>query len=370
MTILTHEIKARTKHNLLAVVSEGDFCLGPGVSSMNLGELISRPSISLYCIDPISGNVLLTETPEGLDIAAATFVYEAQYRYAVKVHSASINDLLAAAQELPLPANTLFLHSTGRCGSTLLAKALAGSGVATFSEPDIFTQLALLGRPSQQEDIAAIQVLYECFVRFFGRGRDGPLAFKLRSTSCDHADYLAAALPSAKSLFLYRDAVSVARSYARVTGRKLESWHLSSEERQAWSVLVSILRERSDPVSGYDLMAALWAGPVVRYLESYDSGIWLGAINYTDLLTDPTRLLAWLLNALGMERGIEVPTTFAVHSQEGTHLDPQSASLEPDLERDLTSPLFVERIVNSLQAFNPMLSPDMVLPSAQDSLRH
>jgi hypothetical protein len=363
MTILTHEIKARTKHNLLAVACESDFCLGPGVGSINLNELVSRSSVSLYCIDPISGNVLLTETPEALDIADSTFVYEAQYRCALRVHSAPLNDLLAAAQELSLPANTLFLHSTGRCGSTLLAKALAGSGVVTFSEPDIFTQLALLGRPSQQKDIAAIQVLYECFVRFFARGRNGPLAFKLRSTSCEHADYIAAALPSAKSLFLYRDAVSVARSYARVTGRKLESWHLSSEERQAWSVLVSILRERSNPVSGYDLMAALWAGPVVRYLESYDSGIWLGAINFTDLLTDPTRLLAWLLGALGLEREIEVPTTFEAHSQEGSHLDPQSAVLDPELERELNSPLFVEQVVRSLQAFNPMLSPDMVLPN-------
>lgn len=360
MKIVSHDIAERTKPDALAVASGDDFRLRPGNARVDAQYVISNPSVSPYCIDAASGDVLLTELPEGYDVAASAFVYDAQYRLATRVHAVAINDMLALSDAVPAPSACLLLHSTGRCGSTLLAKALGKNGLTTFSEPDIFTQLALLGRPDGQADVDAIIALYESFARFLARGRSGPVAFKFRSVSSAHADYLAAALPNAKSLFLYRDAAEVARSYARLTGRSLEGWHLSAEEQQAWSVVAPLIKHRVGQVDGYDLMAALWAGPVQDYLNSQSPGIWLGALDYAKLVENLDAVIDVILGQLGSP-GITANShdDLSVHSQAGSHLDPARVERDMYLERELSSQNFVKRLNRCIEAINPTIVRDI-----------
>ncbi|MDQ1159504.1 hypothetical protein QE385_003901 [Sphingomonas sp. SORGH_AS 950] len=361
----TYDIAARVKSTPIAIAARDDFHLTPAPTSSDARALLARPSVTPYCIDPISGDVLLVETPDDLDLTSMPFVYEAQYRYATRIHALPMESLVTIAEEMPPPPVALLIHSTGRCGSTLLARALRSLDVTTWSEPDVFSQLAMLGRPENKEAVAAIRSLYGAFLRIFTRGHTAPVAFKLRSLSCEHAAYIASAAPSSRSLFLYREATAVARSYARLTGRPLATWVLSDDERQAWSVIAPILREREGPVDGYDLMAMLWAGPVRHYLDEGRAAHWLGALDYDDFVRHPQDSLAMVLTAIGAPG--EIPPlpdhVLARHSQSDSHLSPEASKKRMDEDPDIASPHFAAIIARRLSAIDERLSPNMELPT-------
>jgi hypothetical protein len=366
MDVTTFDVRDRVKRDMISAASIGDFVLGPGTAAADAAFLAATASISPYCIDAVRGEIVLVELPEEVDLASAAFVYEVQYRHARRIHAVKIADFIALAAGLPAPARTVLVHSTGRCGSTLLMRALdAVPDVTTLSEPDVFSQLAMTGRPAEPapEQFAR---LYGALLRVFGRGRSGTLAFKFRSVVCEHADYLAASLPEAASVFLYRDAIAVARSYARVTNRPLTGWVLTPGQRRAWSRFVPLLARLDWPLDGHDLMAALWAGPVLRYLDSWPTGIWRGAIDYADLLERPAAIVGAALSGPGeasAEARLPAPV-FATHSQAGSHLAPDRLDADPAVAAELASAAFAERIAASLARIDPRLHPGMTLPGA------
>ena len=366
MEVTTYDVLEKTKRDMISAASIADFRLAPAAHGRDPGFLTSTTTISPYCVDAARGEVVLVELPEEADLASVPFVYEAQYRQARRVHAMKIESFIALAAGFPPPTRALFLHSTGRCGSTLLTRALGEiAGVTTLSEPDVFSQLAMAGRLSEpaREQFAR---LYAGLLRFFMRDRTGIVVFKFRSVVCEHADYLASSLPGSTSFFLYRDAIEVARSYARVTNRPLSAWQLTGGQRRAWSRFAPLIRRLDFPLDGHDLMAALWASPVLRYLETRSSGIWRGAVNYADLLARPGRIVDALLGNVRQGSGrVPLPArAFATHSQAGSHLAPDRSVPDPALEAELASPAFAQRIARSLHRIDPRLQADMTLPDS------
>jgi hypothetical protein len=366
MDVTTYEVRGRVKGDAISAAALADFDLAPGEAG-DSDLLISNLAISPYCIDPARGEIVLVEAPADLDLATAPFVYDAQYRHATRVHTIGIDRFMALAADLPSSARAMFLHSTGRCGSTLLARAMGGAaGVTMISEPDVFSQLAMAGRfedPSVREQFAR---LHASCLKFFMRGRTDLVLFKFRAIVCEHADYLAQSLPGSRSVFLYRDAIEVARSYARLTNRPLADWRLSDGQIQAWSRFAPIITRLGFPVDGYDLMAALWAGPILRYLETWPQGVWHGALNYADLLDRSEAIGRALLGAGRQDAGSAgfSVEAFATHSQADSHLAPDRLAPNAVLDAELASPEFARRIAESLGKIDPRLSSDMILPGS------
>lgn len=365
MEVTTYDVRERTKRDAISTASIADFGLAPSPHGRDPASLVSTATVSPYCIDPARGEVVLVELPEEVDLASAPFIYEAQYRQARRVHTVKIESFIALAAKLRPPTRAMFLHSTGRCGSTLLTRALGGiAGVTTFSEPDVFSQLAMAGRlpePAAREQFAR---LYASFLRFFMRDRTGIVVFKFRGVVCEHADYLASSLPGSTSVFLYRDAIEVARSYARLTNRPLSAWQLTEGQRRAWSRFAPLIARLDYPLNGHDLMAAFWAGPVLRYLETWSAGVWRGAIDYADLVDRPGRIVDALLSDVSQgSEPVRFPAhVFATHSQAGSHLAPGRFEPDPELDAELASPTFAQNVARSLHKIDRQLQADMTLP--------
>lgn len=128
--------------------------------------------------------------------------------------------LVASLPHDPQPC--IFIHSTGRCGSTLLTRLLAtASTVQSLSEPDIYTHIALLnghGSGVRRQEIRDLlgystQLLVQNLQ--MRRSQNPIVVVKLRGVCVHIAELLCEAVPASTPVFLYRNALAVIGSYAR-----------------------------------------------------------------------------------------------------------------------------------------------------------
>ncbi|MFD0591531.1 hypothetical protein ACFQZ4_02215 [Catellatospora coxensis] len=177
------------------------------MAAVDPGIVLTEPGHSLYCLDHDTRRALFVRTE--VDPGGAPFYFQAQYEHATGVVALSYDELHA----LPTPGEPsgVFLYSTGRCGSTLVAAALAERGGLTgLSEPDVLTQLVTLAPRLPEPEL---RELTRSCVRLLSRGH--PVAVKPRSFVIELAWLLHEEFPQFASVFLYREPLSWARSTAR-----------------------------------------------------------------------------------------------------------------------------------------------------------
>lgn len=151
--------------------------------------------------------------------------------------------LLARAETHPgLPLHGLVFHM-GRCGSTLVAQALAAlPDSVVLSEPESLNTLLkwLAALPAGQEDLSASAL--RALLAALGQPRragDGRLFLKAACWNITQAERILAAFPGTPWLFLYRDPVEALVSQRRALDPSLMAGALSqagfpfSEEDQA-----------------------------------------------------------------------------------------------------------------------------------------
>ncbi len=173
-------------------------------------SILDQPNVSLYCLDDEAQRAIFVETPPGVDLDDAPFYYVSQYEQAQRLIAVPIADFHRVADSLPI-GDVIFIHSTGRCGSTLISQALATvAGVRSLSEPDIYTQIHTLRFADRGSD-EHYQRLLASATRFYA-SRSPTTAIKFRAMCISVGDLLCAAFPDAKNLFLYRNAEAWARS--------------------------------------------------------------------------------------------------------------------------------------------------------------
>ncbi len=195
MGLTEHPVRSRTAERT-SFSQPSDFVL-------DAGRIVDRgrmrdPDVSPYCFDFDARQLLCVSTPP---IAGETFFYQAQRQHARSVIKVPYDELPEAS------ASPALIFSVGRCGSTLLVKALAAAGVQALSEPDYFTQAVVLGRhaPALQDAIGRATALL------------GATAIKLRA-ECSNAPLLiAGAFRAPRLVFVVRDAVGWAESVRRVS---------------------------------------------------------------------------------------------------------------------------------------------------------
>ncbi|HXF09040.1 MAG TPA: hypothetical protein VNK45_11085 [Candidatus Acidoferrales bacterium] len=214
------------RRNLLdGFVDIGDFKTRPA-GTIDFRQVWARASSRLtpYCFDATKERVVFVETRDPVDLTEVhPFFYEAQRHHAAMLYAVPYAGVVALAEEMQAAwcdTPIVFLHSTGRCGSTLLCRLL-GDAAATVSvsEPDFYSQLVVLrddAGPAAEARLGAITAA--CTRLLVAQLREThpaaqSVVIKLRGMAVFAADLIARDLPDARNLFLYRNAVDTVDSF-------------------------------------------------------------------------------------------------------------------------------------------------------------
>jgi hypothetical protein len=234
MQAAVFEIEERVKNCDMDMARFADFRCGPA-ESMDARRILEDRQITLYCLDDQNRRAVFLETPPDIELTRQAFYNQAQYYHARRVFSVPYEALHELAREKgDAFRNLILIFSVGRCGSTLLSRALNRlDEVTCLDEPDVYMDLTVL-RPRDGSRDAEITNLIESCTRLLYRpaaraaGQKvrevNTLALKFRSFSIELADLFYKAFPSARILFLYRNAETWARSNARAIASLLESY--------------------------------------------------------------------------------------------------------------------------------------------------
>lgn len=301
MRATAYEVKGLTKgRSYLAGLDHFDLCSAGTVST---DALLSTPH-TLYAFDDIERCAVFVETPPDLDLTAAPFYYLAQKEHARRVFTlpyATFNEL---GRTLPDPSHLVLLHSVGRCGSTLLCKALGELGdVTTLSEPDVYTHIAGMRPPDGSRDQELME-LARSATRFLCYSKtlqpETTWLLKFRSQCIEMADLLHEASPSAYALFLARDFIGWMRSMGRLSKIHDPEREASYQQNRLNATMFTYPRNRylsllrvdpTPPETRLEDLALHWASIVKRFLDLHERGIIRHSLTYDDLTRQPERAL-------------------------------------------------------------------------------
>lgn len=161
--------------------------------------LVDNPNLIVYTFFEKGDAVVLVEPAplklsQNLDIPR-TFHYQQLRGTAYeRVYLLSVTAFHLAVKEVSRTApnsdnildRCVFVHSTGRCGSTLLSKALGSAyGIESLSEPDIYSAVFLAFHEQRVKKPVAQQVVRDATILFalqsLQKEKTSALAIKLRS---------------------------------------------------------------------------------------------------------------------------------------------------------------------------------------------
>ena len=246
----------------------------------------------IYCADLAAERALYTvQSRESLEATfAEPTLYAAQLKQARRILSVPFERLEEMAPMHGL--HPTFIFSLGRTGSTLLSRMLDAIGRSSVSEPDLFTQIAVLGPGGQRRlgSVAERQLLL-AGVASLARYRGRDVFIKLRNQCNAAPERLMAAVPYAKAAFMLRDRHAWGLSRHRAFGETPRK-------------VANTLREA---VVALDRLLKIGVTPTV---------VW-----YEDLLARPHEVLLKLVahSALAPKAiGERVAGVLSVDSQEGS----------------------------------------------------
>ena len=249
MTLSEYPVRSCTG-KLAFISGPDDFSLDPGraVDSSRLFE----PDVSPYCFDFANRSLLCVSTP---DISGATFFYQAQRQHARSVIKVPFESLPEG------PVSPTLIYSIGRCGSTLLVRALEAGGVSVVSEPDFLTQAAC----HQPLDLSLRPAIAGA-TRLLRRS-----VVKLR-LECNNAPLLiATAFSSPRIMFVLRDPADWAASLRRLSRNSLDLGWAVGQLRRSLLALDELARSYAVRTCYYEDFRELDAGPIAEVLA------WIGA---------------------------------------------------------------------------------------------
>jgi hypothetical protein len=134
-------------------------------ATVDFREILTRhaSTVSPFCMDDAHERLIFVMTPPDVDLQnSGPFYYQEQRRHATALYAVPYQRLPALVAQLPDHTDScVFIHSTGRCGSTLLSQLLgATSQVQSVCEPDVYThrvaELLYRGGTQSRADRAAV----------------------------------------------------------------------------------------------------------------------------------------------------------------------------------------------------------------------
>lgn len=329
MIATSFEIIAKRRPTPFGLVDIKDFELRESGQMRRAGDILSNPHITLYALDFENGRALFVETSPEADLSRAPFYYLAQYENALCVITVSFETMVQLAQSVRVDDSKLiFIHSMGRCGSTLASQIFAQvPGVINMSEPDVLTQL-VPARFTQPDKQTEIKMLLDASIRLLCKTpAQTAWVIKGRSWVIELSDWLHELYPRTKNLYLYREAESWIKSglsaFMDEVERTPEELRQLEIELRGWMRLLtpSIARYGADQhLSLTGLTSLMWLANLERYTESHQAGIEMLAIPYPKWKLDPRRTALSMLEYCGCRPAdlTAVEETLAKDSQAGS----------------------------------------------------
>jgi hypothetical protein len=359
-------IEAKVKPNPFDIVSADDFKVQPG-RSIDPRIVLEQPTVSLYCLDHANRQALFVDVAPEVDVLQAPFYFIAQYDAAQRLIAVPYATLHELAGEVQLdPQRIILLYSTGRCGSTLLSHILNQTPtVVSFSEPDIFTQLVTLRTAGQSNDAEIAALLYDSLMIMSAHAQHHGYkywAFKFRSYVLSVSDLLYQAVPAAKLLFLYRNALRWAHSFSRAFGATDAALEARMEQSGFRYVIPSVdahLRTQSRPISWVEYVAHMWVSTMQDSRALQQQGAPLACARFEDLQAAPHAIIQALLAhcELPMPDSARLARVLSADSQSGT----AGAQDRAAPARQLTDAELTE-LDRTIRQYDPTLAPDTILP--------
>jgi hypothetical protein len=312
--------------------SAGHFFKRP-VGSTDLAALMQERGahITPYCLDDRRRLLLLMEVAPQVDLLRADpFFYDAQRDHAVRLHAVPYSDVprladvLIPQAEAPPP---IFLHSTGRCGSTLLSQLLATAGtLQSVSEPDFYSQATILSRLSGGQRDPELRRLMDGCTRLLShalRCRDpaaGRPLIKLRSWCLPAAPLFEPLSGRWHNVFLHRAPLPTVNSFlnAYFSAQQYRLWRRWRLDRLLLSTLGAFPPTRAalaatvplfeDPLfrdagrrGAAQYFTLQWLSHMQdsARLQQQHPGFFSARIRYENLVERPSESLQGLMGALG-----------------------------------------------------------------------
>lgn len=336
------------------VASLEDFTVSVGnrLSEDELFDIVNKPAVSLYCFDDVGRQAVFVELPDRIDLTQESFVYQSQHEYAEQIIVCPLDLFNQMAKRLPAVPRPIFIHITGRSGSTLLNHALNESGlVKSLAEPDVISQFASLRHQSDLVHENELVELASSTIRFLFKDQHpaGVMAHavKFRNQGTLVMDIFQAAFPHGKNIFLYRDVEGFVASFQRI----LRSVGLPERKPfTAWraefqTYLAGDLGHMSRYVGGEQVEITIaeqltlwWLAVIEWYVAQSDNGILAKAVSYANLVATPEETLSSIFEYCGLptDRVAQGLQAYKRDSQAGTRmarenpLEVNSQQLSPD----------------------------------------
>ncbi|MEM7117869.1 MAG: sulfotransferase [Chloroflexota bacterium] len=335
--MLAHRFNIESKHrrDVGFVASLDDFTISGGVETA-VSTITDNPSISLYCFDDQRRQAIFVELPPHIALANEPFVYQSQFEYAQQLFTLPLSLFNQLAKELPAIPRPIFIHITGRSGSTLLSHALNSSGlVKSLAEPDVVSQFAALRYQSDTVEEDELRELADSTMRFLFKDCHQPgilsHAVKFRNQGTLVMDIFQSACPQGKNIFLYRNIVDFVSSFQRILRnagiperKPFWAWR---DEFQAY--LAGNLRHLSRYVDSEQAeltiaqqVALWWIAVIEWYVAQHNQGIPAMSVSYTDLVANQAKTLTKLFRYCGLPssnvtQGLQA---YVKDSQSGTRM--------------------------------------------------
>ena len=199
MQVSQFNIERKHRQDVGFVASLNDFTVSGG-DAVDVAAIVENTAVSLYCFDDTNRQAIFVELPNHIDLTQEPFVYQSQYEHAQRLFTCPLPLFNQLAQQLPAVPRPIFIHITGRSGSTLLNHALNASGlVKSLAEPDVVSQFASLRHQSDSVQEGELQELADSTIRFLFKDHHAPgiqsHAVKFRNQGTLVMDIFQAAFP-------------------------------------------------------------------------------------------------------------------------------------------------------------------------------
>lgn len=357
-------IDAKVKSGLFDIVGAHDFRTHAG-GTVDARAVLTEPTLSFYCLDHANRQALFVETPPDFDLLAAPFYFVAQYQAAQRLIAVPYATLHALADAVDVdPARVILFYSTGRCGSTLFSHVMnLNPAMVSFSEPDVFSQLVMMRTAGWSDDAETTALLRDAVMIMSANARSqgfAHFAFKFRSYVLSVSDLLYLAVPQAKLLFMYRNALTWAQSFSRSFGAT------DADLKQRWDTnnfrymipgVDAHLRAHGQ-ITWPEYLAHMWVTTMQESRRLQAQGAALGHASFEDLRATPEPVIRALLAHcdLPMPPSDQLDRVLGKDSQAGT----PGAQNRPAPVRVLTD-AELAAFAEAIRTLDPDLRPDTVL---------
>jgi hypothetical protein len=298
------EIVDRPRHAPFRRADIGNFRLRE-IGQLPAGRILENPHITLYSLDFENRRAVFVETPADVNLSQAPFYFVTQYEKAKRVLTIPFETMFQLAQSVTIDDDRLiFIHSVGRCGSTLASQIFAQiPGVINISEPYVLSQLVIARntKAANEDDLVALLEAAICLL--CKTAAETAWVVKGQSFVIELGDWLHKIHPQAKNLFLYRHAETWLRSGLRAYSRGVEGTNEEhrAREKQRRQVLGSLVPsiaqyDAKQPLSHAGLLALMWLSAMERYVQYCRMGIEMLAIRYASWRSAPRKTAEAMLD--------------------------------------------------------------------------